>query len=489
MVENTPALETAIGPEKTRSCLVFLKQPLFTELIKALDLLLITTAAFAAYLIYSPLRSDPLAGGADRYVFPPLLGSLFLIWALNRLGGYDLKRLKQTGWQASRLFALWGVVIGTFLAAAFFTKTSGGYSRLWTSLWTFLALALLLMQRGCLSWLLNSYAHGLLKRRVAVVGAGEILDRVVRRLRAHSDEISICGVFKDRLSQSSPDGEVAVSGDLDDLIQLTQQVEVDHVVLAVPLGTQHHIKQLVDKLRQLPFEILVSVELSERTFPILSLRHLGDLAMLEVSSRPIKHWGAVSKWIEDKLLCLLLIVLTGPLMLIISVLVKWDSPGPVLFAQERHGFNNKIINVLKFRTMYIGVEDRSGGRRTVRNDPRVTRVGRLLRALSLDELPQLFNVLKGEMSLVGPRPHAIAMKVGDSRYSDAVAEYAQRHRVKPGITGWAQINGLRGEINSLEKGCARVQYDLHYIERWSLWLDLKILALTLPAVLSRRNAF
>ena len=165
------------------------------------------------------------------------------------------------------------------------------------------------------------------------------------------------------------------------------------------------------------------------------------------------------------------------------------QPRTKFFTQDRHGFNNKIIRVIKFRTMYVDVEDRSGGRRTVRGDPRVTKVGRILRALSLDELPQLFNVLKGEMSLVGPRPHAVAMKVGDSRYCDAVAEYAQRHRVKPGITGWAQINGFRGEVSSIEKGSARVQYDLEYIKQWSLWLDLKILALTVPAVLSARNAF
>jgi lipopolysaccharide/colanic/teichoic acid biosynthesis glycosyltransferase len=139
--------------------------------------------------------------------------------------------------------------------------------------------------------------------------------------------------------------------------------------------------------------------------------------------------------------------------------------------------------------MYVEAEDRSGAQRTVPADPRVTRIGRIIRALSLDELPQLINVLKGEMSLVGPRPHAIAMKVEDLPYCDAIPEYPQRHRVKPGITGWAQINGLRGEVNSLARGHARVQHDLYYIERWSLWLDLKILALTLPAVLKRRNAY
>jgi lipopolysaccharide/colanic/teichoic acid biosynthesis glycosyltransferase len=174
---------------------------------------------------------------------------------------------------------------------------------------------------------------------------------------------------------------------------------------------------------------------------------------------------------------------------LIAFIIKLDSPGPVFFLQERFGFNNKPIRVLKFRTMYWDKCDPTGAKRTVQNDPRVTRFGRFLRASSLDELPQLFNVLKGEMSLVGPRAHAIAMKAGDRLYHEAVDIYARRHRVKPGITGWAQINGHRGEIDSLEKACRRVDYDLQYIERWSLWLDLKILAKSLGVMFQPQNAY
>jgi polysaccharide biosynthesis protein PslA len=197
----------------------------------------------------------------------------------------------------------------------------------------------------------------------------------------------------------------------------------------------------------------------------------------------------ICKWIEDKLLASLLLMALSPLMLICALLIKCESSGPILFRQARFGFNNRNIRVLKFRTMYVDREDRSGACRTVRGDARVTPFGRILRRTSIDELPQLINVLKGEMSLVGPRPHAVAMKVGHRSYRDAIDEYAQRHRVKPGITGWAQINGLRGEIDSLEKARTRVEYDLAYIERWSVGFDLKILALTLPAILSLRNAY
>jgi exopolysaccharide biosynthesis polyprenyl glycosylphosphotransferase len=211
--------------------------------------------------------------------------------------------------------------------------------------------------------------------------------------------------------------------------------------------------------------------------------------MLDIAERPLKHWNALAKLIEDKVLGLLLLILFAPAMAVIALLIKLDSRGPVLFVQERFGFNNNAIRVLKFRTMYTERADLSGAQRTVRNDPRVTRVGRLLRALSLDELPQLINVVRGDMSLVGPRPHAIVMRAGGRLYDEAVATYLSRHRVKPGITGWAQINGLRGEVDTLEKARARVEHDLYYIEHWSIWLDLKILLTTAPQLLAQRNAY
>jgi lipopolysaccharide/colanic/teichoic acid biosynthesis glycosyltransferase len=178
----------------------------------------------------------------------------------------------------------------------------------------------------------------------------------------------------------------------------------------------------------------------------------------------------------------------APVMLLIAIAVKLDSPGPVFFRQRRYGFNNQLIEVLKFRTMYNHHRDELGERLASRNDPRVSRVGALLRKTSLDELPQFINVLRGEMSIVGPRPHALMAKAAGVPYQDAVREYAARHRVKPGITGWAQVNGWRGETETLEQIRKRVEHDLYYIENWSLRLDLKIIFLTVFAVISGRHA-
>jgi len=217
----------------------------------------------------------------------------------------------------------------------------------------------------------------------------------------------------------------------------------------------------------------------------------GLLLSPEVISGHVKYAdiAAIIKQFVDVILSSFLLVIFAPAMAVIALIIKLDSPGPVFFVQDRFGFNNDAIRVLKFRTMYYDKGDPAGGKRTVRNDPRVTRSGRFLRAFSLDELPQLINVLRGEMSLVGPRPHAIAMKAGDRLYHEAVDTYAQRHRVKPGITGWAQVNGMRGEIDTLEKARRRVTYDLEYVEHWSLGLDLKILMMSIGAVFKWRNAY
>jgi len=195
-------------------------------------------------------------------------------------------------------------------------------------------------------------------------------------------------------------------------------------------------------------------------------------------SRSNEAWRRIIKFVEDKILGAMLLLAVGPLFIAIAVLIKIDSRGSVFFVQRRFGYKSSVINVIKFRSMHVDRGDPSGAQRTVPNDPRVTRVGRLLRLFSLDELPQLLNVIRGDMSLIGPRPHAVAMKAGDRLYGEAVEHYDLRHAVKPGITGWAQVNGLRGEVESLDKARARVAYDLHYIEHWSAWLDFKILLKT-----------
>jgi polysaccharide biosynthesis protein PslA len=219
------------------------------------------------------------------------------------------------------------------------------------------------------------------------------------------------------------------------------------------------------------------------------MSYVGDAPVLLIADRPIKKWGALVKWIEDKILAGILLISLSPILALIALAIKLDSRGPVLFVQKRFGFNNEVIAVIKFRTMHINRCDASGAARTTRGDPRVTRIGRVLRLLSIDELPQLINVVRGDMSLIGPRPHPIAMKAGGCLYGEAVEQYFHRHRVKPGITGWAQVNGLRGEVDSIEKAKARIERDLYYIEHWSFWLDLKILLKTIGALVWPANAY
>jgi len=235
--------------------------------------------------------------------------------------------------------------------------------------------------------------------------------------------------------------------------------------------------------------VRLSIEPLAETFRARGMGYVGDIPVLNVVNRPLKNWGGFAKILEDKVLGAFLLVFLSPLMGLIAILIKLDSKGPVFFVQRRFGFNNKVIRVFKFRTMYSDRGDLTGAQRTVKNDPRVTRIGRVLRALSMDELPQLLNVVRGDMSLVGPRPHAIEMKAGDRLYCQAVEQYLHRHRVRPGITGWAQVNGLRGEVDTLEKANARVIYDLYYIENWSPGLDFKILLKTAGILASSENAY
>jgi Undecaprenyl-phosphate glucose phosphotransferase len=219
------------------------------------------------------------------------------------------------------------------------------------------------------------------------------------------------------------------------------------------------------------------------------ITHLANLSTLAVQHKPISGWQHVVKAIEDRTLAALALLFLAPLLAAIALLIRLDSPGPVLFRQKRCGFNDQLIEVLKFRTMRDDLRDQNAEQLTRRNDPRVTRVGAFLRRTSLDELPQLINVLRGDMSIVGPRPHALRAKAAGVLYPEAVRNYSARHRVKPGITGWAQVNGWRGETETLEQISKRVEYDLYYIEHWSIAFDVKIILRTVLGGFTGRYAY
>jgi exopolysaccharide biosynthesis polyprenyl glycosylphosphotransferase len=261
--------------------------------------------------------------------------------------------------------------------------------------------------------------------------------------------------------------------------------------VALPAADEQDLGAIVQRLEVLSIPIALcpaNVGL-RRSGEMVDYTGSGMPVML-LADRPIKRWNAVLKSAEDALLSRILILLLLPLLGLIALAIKLDSPGPVIFKQRRHAFNNSEFDIYKFRTMRFSEEVVGDGlQQTGRFDRRVTRIGQFLRSTSLDELPQLFNVVKGEMSLVGPRPHAVNMRTEDRLGSEITGKYAQRHRVKPGMTGWSQVNGARGATTTMAQLRRRVVLDLMYIDNWSLWLDLKILVLTCREVLRRTNAY
>ena len=459
--------------------------------VAAIDFSLVSVAAVAAFTLYFDFINRSTAM-PERYVLTALFAATLFVGGFQRLGGYQLKQLLRLDWQRMRILMIWGITVSVLLLTAFLSNPSESYSRGWALAWFTCVPALLLAVRGILCRAVTRGVHtGCLARNIVVIGAGNQGQRLIAKLRESQDKsIAVRGIFDDRkLRLPSSVLGCNVLGTTDDLVRAARCVPIDEVIIALPLDAEERLKQLFWKLKGIATDLRVSIEPIAERFQVRGMGYIGGVPVLEIAERPFKHWRALAKWMEDKVLSGLLLIFLSPLMAITALLIKVDSQGPVFFTQERFGFNNDVIKVLKFRTMYVDRGDRSGAQRTVQNDPRVTRVGRVIRSLSVDELPQLVNVLRGDMSLVGPRPHAIAMKAGGRLYCDAVEEYLHRHRVKPGITGWAQVNGLRGEVDTLEKAHARVAHDLYYIEHWSIWLDLKILLKTAGNLASRENAY
>jgi len=468
-----------------------LSSEILAATVAAIDFCLVLMAAAGAFILYFDL-SNRSAGEAEKYIWPTLFAATLFVSGFGRVGGYRLMQLLNLRWQLTRALAMWSMTLSLLLLVAFLEKQSETYAHGWALAWFIATPALLLAAHGILHRAVSSGVRGgSLARNVIIVGAGDEGQKMIAKLRKLQDRsVAIRGVFDDRKSRIP--GSVLglnVLGTTDDLVRLARRVRVDEVIVALPLDAEDRLKALFWKLKGIATDLRLSVDPIAERFQVRGLSDIGNVPMLVITDRPLKNWHALAKWIEDKVLSALLMIFLGPLMVAIALLIKVDSRGTVFFIQERFGFNNDVIKVFKFRTMYVDRGDQSGAERTVKNDPRVTRVGRLLRSLSLDELPQLINVLRGDMSLVGPRAHAIAMKAGDLLYHEAVEQYLHRHRVKPGITGWAQVNGLRGEVDTLAKARARVAHDIYYIDHWSFWLDLKILLKTAGVLASRDNAY
>lgn len=389
--------------------------------------------------------------------------------------------------------ALVDATVSSLLASALVWQFGmiDNYSRGISLLYLISLLLCLAISRPLIRVTLNRMAaRGAIEQRIAFYGADPQSVAMIRRLLTALDlpHLRFIGVADDRPKVEMLD-DLKLIGGYDELAELARRGEVDQVLISVPNLPAQRLHDIVDGLSAVSVDVSLIPPEAIELAPDYRVHLLGSLPVLNLWQRPFRDINEFVKRGEDLLLGGIAFVFLAPLMGIAALLVRMSSPGPVLFVQPRVGFNNEVINVLKFRTMYADRTDVGARETTTKDDPRVTPVGKVLRKLSIDELPQLLNVMKGDMSLVGPRPHALEMRVGDRYYQDAVRGYAGRHRVRPGITGLAQVKGLRGEIRTVERAKRRVELDKEYIDRWSLWLDIYIMIATVRAVFFDTDAY
>ena len=372
--------------------------------------------------------------------------------------------------------------LAILLSVGLATRTLEDMARLWVlgwassyAVWVALSRYLLLSQGGKLA------ERGELREAVAVLGSPEVAEPLAARL---AQEVEVVAVLSELDEADEANADIA----LEEVQDLANAGLIDTVVLAVAPGDLKAAAAILEQLKSVPVQITICSDPIAMPAHLLCSRMLGGVPLAVVADRPLQRWDLVIKALLDRVGALLLLCVLAPLMLAVELAIILETPGPVIFSQLRGGWGGRAFTIYKFRTMRL-LEQNPAFRQTTRRDARCTRVGNFLRHTSLDELPQLLNVLLGDMSLVGPRPHAEAMDEDFQAACQIVSEYAQRQRVKPGITGWAQIHGLRGAVRSPEHMRRRVQFDLYYIDHWSVWLDLEILACTPLSVLRAENAY
>ena len=459
-----------------------------SAILVAADTISILGAGYLTYILLIT-RAGPLTEFCVLFVW------LTTLMLMHFSGLYRFEVASQPFRHAVPIIISLATAFLFLLAAGFSIKVSDTFSRLWTVSFAATSLTFIFCARTLVSL---SFAglidNKLLRRNLAIVGDGEQTIRLMQRLEKNrSHPLAINGVFLDcpdrvvtGLNPRLPD-EIRLGGDLDALIQEARSGAIDDVVIALPWSEDDRVMAIVSKLRELPVNVYLASDLiGFRTEFRSPPGHFGSLPMVQLVGKPMSGWDSILKSVEDYVLAAIIVVLISPLLILIALAIKLDSRGPILFKQKRLGFNNQVINVYKFRSMRPESEHSGRTLQATQEDPRITRVGRFLRRWSLDELPQLFNVLNGTMSLVGPRPHALDH---NEDFARQVRGYFARHRVKPGITGLAQVRGYRGATDTQEKLEGRVRNDIFYVDNWSLSFDVQILMRTLVICLVGKNAY
>jgi Undecaprenyl-phosphate glucose phosphotransferase len=457
--------------------------PVFKDLVRVGDTLVLMTAAALTYLIISPtIRTQP----TGEYVVASFVAIVVAMFGLRNTELYALDRLRSLTILLSRGFraAVQGGTCGA--GCLLILRVDWLVAAFWITQWTACATISFALFRTILSASLSGWLNaGRLDQNVAVVGVGDLSSAFIQSI--HHDRKSRTRVVG-RYSPTPCDISDDVRGDLDTLMLDCRLHRIDAIVIALPPTETQQIKEIIAKVRSCLADVFIVSDLC-RLYLGATSPDQQDVSLLPVSERPLRDWHLIQKAVFDRVVAAILLVLLMPLLSVVAAMIRIEGPGPILFRQMRMGLNNNLFRIYKFRTMHTHMTDRLSFRQTSRSDPRVTKVGRVIRRLSIDELPQLLNVLLGDMSLVGPRPHAPGTRLGDRKVDLIVATYAQRHRVKPGITGLAQVSGYRGEMTTEEQVIERIRYDLAYIENWSIWLDIKIMFWTVIRESRGHNAY
>jgi putative colanic acid biosynthesis UDP-glucose lipid carrier transferase len=423
-----------------------------------------------------------------------VIACLLVLITFDRFELYAPWRGRSLADQVGRLVLAWTIVFCLMIAAAFLMKVSANFSRVWITAWFVSGIFVLSVARGTTLYVVRLLrSRGWNRKQVVIVGAGRWGRQVAERVQA-TDWLGFdirCFVDPEPERWRGEMDGFALAGHYELLPDLLAAGDVEEVWICMPLHVreQHgvdHVEKVRALLRESPVNQRVVPHVAEFRILERPMTEIAGIPFISLTSSPHRGINRIIKWLEDIILGTLMLIGSAPVMLAIAILVKATSRGPVFFTQQRHGWDGRPFNVLKFRTMYVHEEEEGAFTQASREDVRVTPLGRFLRSTSLDELPQFINVLKGDMSLVGPRPHPI---VQNNQFKELIDSYMQRHRVKPGITGWAQVNGWRGGTDTLDAMQGRIDHDLFYIEHWSLTFDIKILFLTLIRGFLHKNAY
>ena len=469
--------------------LKYVDEEVVKRLLKVFDFSIFFLAALIFSTLFAKLPVVPDQGAVIGFF--TLTIALLSVFTIRDLQLYEPKSLVNGWWIFAKTSS--SIIICGFTLFTILDRFLLPMDALWLVAWAATTIAYVGVTRfGAQLWARPIARLGRFRKRIAIVGGGKAAEDALQALESsHSLNHEIVGLFDDRFDARSPHSirKYEKIGKISELATYARNNRIDLIIVAIPLSAEARLLYILKRLWELPVDIRISGQASSLKLSPSAYTYIGLLPLLSVFDRPLDGWGLFLKNAMERALSCVAIVIFAPVMLAVAAAIRMESKGPIIFKQKRYGFNNELVEVFKFRSMFTDLADANATKLVTKGDPRVTHVGHFIRKASLDELPQLFNVLTGQLSLVGPRPHATQAKAADTLYEQVVDGYFARHKVRPGITGWAQINGWRGETDTREKLEQRVKHDLEYIDGWSLMFDLMIILRTPFALLKSENAY